>query len=88
LLLKDYPGDWKRYHGFEVVFKPKNMSEEKLPEGHAVAYRTVASLESSIFRAMNTFIKTKSFLGTALSFYWNYEIFKKIWRRYKSTNRL
>lgn len=82
LLLKDYPRDWKRYHGFEVVFQPKNMTVAKLTEGHAYAYKTVASFKSSLFRAMKTFSNTKSFLATAISFYWNFEFSRKILREY------
>jgi radical SAM superfamily enzyme YgiQ (UPF0313 family) len=85
VLLKDYPGDWKRYHGFEVVFQPKNMTVRKLAEGHAFAYRTVASFKGSLFRAIKTFSNTKSFLSTAVSFYWNHEFCKKILSRGQGT---
>lgn len=77
LLLKDYPNDWKRYHGFDVVYQPKNMTVEKLREGHALAYKTVASFGSSLFRAMKTFLHTRNVLSTAVSFYWNYKFCKK-----------
>jgi len=77
LLLKDFPKDWQRYHGFEVVFQPKNMSVEKLQEGHAFAYKSVSSFTRSLYRAMKTFSSTRNFLGTAVSFYWNYEFYKK-----------
>ena len=73
LLFKDFPRDWKRYRGFEVVFKPKNMTVERLQEGHAFAYKTVASFKRSLFRAMKTYFNTRNFLSTAVSFFWNYE---------------
>jgi radical SAM superfamily enzyme YgiQ (UPF0313 family) len=76
LLLQDYPKDWKRYNGFEVVFQPKNMTVEELQEGHISAYEATASLRSSCMRAIKTFFKTKSLLSTVSSFYWNYDSYK------------
>ena len=76
LLLEDYPKDWKRYNGFEVVFQPKNMTVEELHEGHISAYEATASFKSSFMRAIKTFLKTKSLLSTVSSFYWNYDCYK------------
>lgn len=80
LLFTDFPKDWKRYHGFEVVFQPKNMTAEELLEGHRLAYKATASLKSSCFRAMKTFWKTKSILGTAAAFHWSYDCYKMVSR--------
>jgi radical SAM superfamily enzyme YgiQ (UPF0313 family) len=80
LFLEDYPKDWKRYNGFEVVFQPKKMTVEELHEGHVSAYRATASLRSSFMRAIKTFFKTKSLLSTVSSFYWNYDCYKMISR--------
>ncbi|MFB0506026.1 MAG: radical SAM protein [Thermodesulfobacteriota bacterium] len=80
LLFRDYPKDWKRYNGFEVVFQPRNMTAEELQEGHISAYEATASLKGSFARAIKTFFKTKSLFSTISSFYWNYDCFKMISR--------
>jgi radical SAM superfamily enzyme YgiQ (UPF0313 family) len=80
LLFRDYPKDWKRYNGFEVVFQPRNMTVEELQEGHISAYEATASLKGSFARAIKTFFKTKSLFSTISSFYWNYDCFKMISR--------
>ncbi|UCF85935.1 MAG: B12-binding domain-containing radical SAM protein [Desulfobacteraceae bacterium] len=80
LLLKDYPKDWKRYNGFEVVFQPKNMTVEELQEGHISTYKAAASLKTSFKRAIKTFFKTKSLFSTTCSFYWNYDCYKMVTR--------
>lgn len=84
LLLRDYPKDWKRHNGFEVVFQPRNMTVEELHEGHISAYEATASLKSSLARAIKTFFKTKSLFSTISSFYWNYDCFKMISRSFRS----
>ncbi len=78
LFLDDYPKDWKRYNGFEVVFHPKKMTAEELRQGHVSAYKATASLGRSCMRAIKTFFKTKSLLSTISSFYWNYDCYKMI----------
>lgn len=80
LVLQNYPYDWKSYNGFEVTFQPKNMTPQELKEGHISAYKATASLGSSLLRATRTFAKTKSLLGTAASFYWNYDCYKAVTR--------
>ncbi len=80
LILKDYPRDWKRYNGFEVVFQPRNMTVEELREGHISAYEATASLRSSFTRAIKTFFKTKSLFSTVSSFYWNYDCYRMLSR--------
>jgi radical SAM superfamily enzyme YgiQ (UPF0313 family) len=86
LLLKDYPRDWTRYNGFEVVFQPRNMTVEELQMGHISAYEATASPRSSFRRAMKTFLKTKSLFSTVSSFYWNYDCYKMISRRARFSN--
>lgn len=80
LLLNNYPQDWKRYSGFEVVFQPKKMSVEELQEGHVSAYKATASFKTSFMRAIKTFFTTKSLLSTVSSFHWNYDCYKAVAR--------
>jgi len=84
LLFEDYPKDWRRYNGFEVVFHPKNMTVDELQEGYISAYKATASLKSSFVRAVKTFFKTKSLFSTVSSFYWNYDCYKMISRSARS----
>lgn len=83
LLYKNYPDDWKRYNGFEVVFKPKNMTVDELREGHLNAYKESASLARAIKKAVNTFFITGNLLGTMGPFFWNYDCFKTMKKKKK-----
>ncbi len=76
-----YPADWKHYNGFDVVHRPRNMTEDELREGHARIYRETASLGTSLGRAVKTLFRTGSLLGAGLSFYWNYDCHKAVSKR-------
>jgi radical SAM superfamily enzyme YgiQ (UPF0313 family) len=78
LLFTNYPRDWRRYNGFQVVFQPKNMTVEELQEGHVSTYNATASLGTSLGRALRTFLRTKNVIATAASFYWNYDCYKVV----------
>lgn len=81
ILVKNYPQDWKRYNGYDVVFKPKNMTEKELKDGLAYSYKMTASLGTSVKRAMKTLFTTRNWFATLVSFYWNhdsYEAFSKL----------
>ena len=78
LLYTDYPRDWARYNGFEVVFEPRNMTADELKEGQIWAYRQVASFGRSVLRAARTLVTTRSLTGTAVAFCWNYDCYRSI----------
>lgn len=78
LLLEDYPKDWRRHNGFEIVFQPRSMTIEELQEGHVSVYKSTNSLITSFGRAIKTFFRTKNLVSTAASFYWNYDCYKVV----------
>lgn len=78
LIFKNYPEDWKKYNGFEVVFQPKKMTVQELEQSYAAAYKSVASIKTAFTRAVRTFLTTKSIFGTAIPFFWNYDCYKAV----------
>lgn len=74
----DYPSDWKRYGAFDVVFQPQNITAEDLKAGQVRAYRATSTLRKSLLRALTTLMRTRSFLGTAVAFTWNYDSYRAV----------
>jgi len=60
LLLTNYPDDWKHYDFLEPVFRPKHMTPDELMEGVAQIYKHTTSRVTSLKRAFNSAIQTRS----------------------------
>ncbi len=85
LTYTNFPKDWAHYNGFEVVYRPQNMTAEELLEGQIWAYQQVGSLNQSLRRAMKTLLTTRNLLSTALSFSFTYELRKTVSKRNEVT---
>ncbi len=85
---RNFPADWKNFSGFDVVFKPKNMTIDELRIGHADVLKATSSLGKSIKRAISTFSHTKSLFPAVFSFFWNYDCYKAITKKLKINEEL
>jgi radical SAM superfamily enzyme YgiQ (UPF0313 family) len=68
LLRTNYPDDWKHYDLGEPVFRPKHMTPEELGEGVYQVYKQTTSRVTSLKRAFNSLIKTKSLPFTLIAY--------------------
>ena len=68
LLRTDYPDDWRHYDFEEAVFRPKHMTPEELEEGTYEVYKHTTSRVTSLKRAFNSLIQTKSLPLTAVAY--------------------
>jgi radical SAM superfamily enzyme YgiQ (UPF0313 family) len=68
LLSTNYPEDWKLYDYAHTVFRPMHMTPDELEEGIYQVYQHTTSRVTSLKRAFNSFIQTKS-LPLTLIFY-------------------
>jgi len=73
LLRTNYPDDWKYYDFLEVVFKPTHMTPDELKEGVTQIYKQTTSRLTSLKRACNSLIQTKSLnlYGAGTAYLWN-----------------
>ncbi|MGB2584280.1 MAG: radical SAM protein [Dehalococcoidia bacterium] len=73
LLRTNCPHDWKHYDLFEAVFRPKHMSPDELEEGVGQVYERVASRVTSLRRALDLLVQTKSLdlEGAVFIYQWN-----------------
>ena len=60
LLRTNYPADWKHYDFEEPVFRPKHMTPDELGEGTYQVYKHTTSTVTSLRRAFNSLIQTRS----------------------------
>ncbi|TET14896.1 MAG: B12-binding domain-containing radical SAM protein [Dehalococcoidia bacterium] len=68
LLRTNYPADWRHYDFEEPVFRPKQMTPEELGEGTYQVYKHTTSRVTSLKRALNSLIQTKSLHLTAAAY--------------------
>jgi radical SAM superfamily enzyme YgiQ (UPF0313 family) len=68
LLRTNYPDDWKHYDFEEPVFRPKHMTPDELGEGTYQVYEQTTSTVTSLRRAFNSLIQTKSLPLTAAAY--------------------
>jgi len=68
LLRTDYPDDWRHYDFEEAVFRPAHMTPEELEEGVYQVYTGVTSRATSLRRAFNSFLQTRSLPLTAVAY--------------------
>jgi len=68
LLRTNYPDDWKHYDFEEPVFRPKHMTPDELGEGTYQVYKHTTSRVTSLKRAFNSLIQTKSLYLTAAAY--------------------
>ncbi len=68
LLRTNYPDDWKHYDFAEPVFRPKQMTPEELGEGTYEVYKHTTSRVTSLKRAFNSLVLTKSPYLTAAAY--------------------
>jgi len=88
LLRTNCPHDWKHYDLFEAVFRPKHMSPDELEEGVGQVYERVASRVTSLRRALDLLVQTKSLdlEGAVFIYQWN-RGYRSFWiRNYRSRN--
>lgn len=71
LLRSNYPDDWRHYDFGEAVFRPKHMSPDELEEGAYQVYRHTTSRITSLRRAFNSLIQTKSLPLTGIAYLLN-----------------
>lgn len=76
LLYTDFPRDWSRYHCYEAVIRPKNMTVEELERGHRRVYRETATMGKSLVRGLKTLANTRSPTNAVTNFFWNYFNFR------------
>ncbi len=89
LLRTNYPDDWKHYDFEEPVFRPKHMTPDELGEGTYQVYQHTTSTVTSLKRAFNSLIQTRSLPLTAAAYSLNrglgalarskYRYVKKAW---------
>jgi radical SAM superfamily enzyme YgiQ (UPF0313 family) len=68
LLRTNYPDDWRHYDFEEPVFRPKHMTPDELGEGAYQVYKHTTSRVTSLRRAFNSLIQTKSLPLTAIAY--------------------
>jgi len=68
LLRTNYPDDWRHYDFEEPVFRPKHMTPDELGEGTYQVYKHTTSTVTSLKRALNSLIQTKSLHLTAAAY--------------------
>ena len=68
LLRTNYPDDWKHYDFEEPVFRPKHMTPDELGEGTYQVYEQTTSTVTSLRRAFNSLIQTRSLPLTAAAY--------------------
>ncbi len=68
LLRTNYPDDWRHYDFEEPVFRPKHMTPDELGEGIYQVYKHTTSRVTSLRRAFNSLIQTKSLPLTAVAY--------------------
>ena len=68
LLRTNYPDDWRHYDFEEPVFRPKHMTPDELGEGVYQVYKHTTSRVTSLRRAFNSLIQTKSLPLTAVAY--------------------
>jgi radical SAM superfamily enzyme YgiQ (UPF0313 family) len=73
LLRTNYPDDWKHYDLFEAVFRPKHMTPDELEQGVRQVYEGVGSRSTSLKRALDLLVQTKSLdlEGAVFIYQWN-----------------
>ncbi len=71
ILRTNYPDDWKHYDMAEAVFKPKHMTPDELEDGVYQVYKNTTSTITSLKRAFNSFIQTKSLPVSVVYYLWN-----------------
>jgi len=71
LLRTNYPGDWKHYGFVEAVFRPKHMTAVELEEGVTQVYAHTASRVTSVKRALNSVIFSRSLYGGVVAYLYN-----------------
>jgi len=73
LLHTNYPDDWKHYDLFEAVFSPKHMTSDELEQGVRQVYEHVGSRLTSLKRALDLLVQTKSLdlEGAVFIYQWN-----------------
>lgn len=76
LLYTDFPNDWSRYHCYETVIRPKNMTADELERGQHHVYRATATMGKSLARGFKTLANTHSPTNAVTNFLWNYYNFK------------
>ena len=82
LLYTNYPYDWAKYHCYEPVIQPRNMTPDELMRGWLKVYDETSSLGTSINRGFKTLINTRSLTNASINLFWNYYNYKAI----KDTN--
>ena len=88
LLRTNYPDDWKHYDFTEALFRPKHMTPDELEEGVYQVYKHIASRVTSLKRAFNSFIETKSLFGAAAAYLYN-RGYSTLWmKKYEYTKSL
>jgi radical SAM superfamily enzyme YgiQ (UPF0313 family) len=68
LLRTNYPDDWKHYDFEEPVFRPKHMTPDELGEGIYEVYKRTTPRLTSLKRAFNSLIQTRSLPLTAAAY--------------------
>ncbi len=68
LLRTNYPDDWRHYDFEEAVFNPRHMTPDELEEGVYQVYQSVTSRATSLRRAFNSLIQTRSLPLTAVAY--------------------
>lgn len=84
LLRTSYPKDWKYYNFTEAVFRPKHMTAYELEEGVAQVYLHTTSRLTSLRRALNSFVQTKSLPVSVVGYLWNRGYGSTCIRKYQS----
>ena len=68
LLRTNYPDDWKHYDHAQAVFRPQHMTPEELEEGLYQVYQHTTSRATSLKRAFDSLIQTKSLPLTLIAY--------------------
>ncbi len=76
LIYTDFPNDWSRYHCYETVIRPKNMTVDELERGQRHVYQATATMGKSLARGLKTLANTHSPTNALTNFFWNYYNFK------------
>jgi radical SAM superfamily enzyme YgiQ (UPF0313 family) len=71
LLHTNYPGDWKHYGFVEAVFRPKHMTAAELEDGVTQVYLNTTSRVTSLKRALNSVIFSRSLYGGVVAYLYN-----------------
>jgi radical SAM superfamily enzyme YgiQ (UPF0313 family) len=80
LLRTNYPGDWKHYGFVEAVFRPKHMTAAELEEGVNRVYAHTTSRVTSLKRALNSVIFSRSLYGGVVAYLYN-RGYSSVWVR-------